>query len=44
VVVAGAVVLDELIAVTGFRTLTVCERGVRHGLLIRETFGLEKRG
>jgi len=44
VIVAGAVVLDELMAVTGFRTLTVCERGVRHGLLIRETFGLEKRG
>ena len=44
VVVAGAVVLDELMAVTGLRTLTVCERGVRHGLLIRETFGLEKRG
>ena len=26
----------------GFTTLTVCERGVRHGLLIRETFGVEK--
>jgi exopolyphosphatase/guanosine-5'-triphosphate,3'-diphosphate pyrophosphatase len=43
IVVAGAVVLGELMAVGGFRTLTVCERGVRHGLLIRETFGLEKR-
>jgi exopolyphosphatase / guanosine-5'-triphosphate,3'-diphosphate pyrophosphatase len=43
IVVAGAVVLDELMGVAGFRALTVCERGVRHGLLIRETFGLEKR-
>ena len=30
-------------ALGGFSTLTVCERGVRHGLLIRETFGLEKQ-
>jgi exopolyphosphatase / guanosine-5'-triphosphate,3'-diphosphate pyrophosphatase len=44
VVVAGAVVLDELMAVSGLSALTVCERGVRHGLLLRETFGLEKRG
>jgi exopolyphosphatase/guanosine-5'-triphosphate,3'-diphosphate pyrophosphatase len=43
IVVAGAVVLDELMAVGGFRAITVCERGVGHGLLIRETFGLEKR-
>jgi exopolyphosphatase/guanosine-5'-triphosphate,3'-diphosphate pyrophosphatase len=42
VVVAGAVVLTELMAVIGRHTLTVCERGVRHGLLIRETFGLDK--
>jgi len=43
IVVAGAVVLQELMAIAGFRALTVCERGVRHGLLLRETFGLEKR-
>ncbi len=42
IIVAGAAVLEELMAVAGFRTLTVCERGVRHGLLLRETFGLEK--
>jgi exopolyphosphatase/guanosine-5'-triphosphate,3'-diphosphate pyrophosphatase len=42
IIVAGAVVLDELMAVAGVRVLTVCERGVRHGLLLRETFGLEK--
>ena len=41
VIVAGAVVLDELMSVTGRPALTVCERGVRHGLLLRETFGLE---
>jgi exopolyphosphatase/guanosine-5'-triphosphate,3'-diphosphate pyrophosphatase len=43
IIVAGAVVLEELMALGGFSTLTVCERGVRHGLLIRETFGLEKQ-
>jgi exopolyphosphatase/guanosine-5'-triphosphate,3'-diphosphate pyrophosphatase len=42
IVVAGAVVLEEAMAAAGRPTLTVCERGVRHGLLIRETFGLEK--
>jgi len=44
IIVGGAIVLEELMGLGGFRTLTVCERGVRHGLLIRETFGLEKRG
>ena len=43
IIVAGAIVLEELMALGGFSTLTVCERGVRHGLLIRETFGLEKQ-
>jgi exopolyphosphatase/guanosine-5'-triphosphate,3'-diphosphate pyrophosphatase len=42
IIVAGAVVLEELMGLGGFTTLTVCERGVRHGLLIRETFGVEK--
>lgn len=42
VAVAGAVILAELMALAGRHTLTVCERGVRHGLLIRETFGLDK--
>ena len=43
IIVAGSVVLEELMGLGGFTTLTVCERGVRHGLLIRETFGLEKQ-
>jgi exopolyphosphatase / guanosine-5'-triphosphate,3'-diphosphate pyrophosphatase len=43
IIVAGTVVLDEAMAAAGRTALTVCERGVRHGLLIRETFGLEKR-
>jgi exopolyphosphatase/guanosine-5'-triphosphate,3'-diphosphate pyrophosphatase len=42
IIVAGAVVLEELMLAGGFPTISVCERGVRHGLLIRETFGLEK--
>jgi exopolyphosphatase/guanosine-5'-triphosphate,3'-diphosphate pyrophosphatase len=44
IIVAGAVVIDETMAAAGRAALTVCERGVRHGLLIRETFGLDKRG
>jgi exopolyphosphatase/guanosine-5'-triphosphate,3'-diphosphate pyrophosphatase len=43
IIVAGTVVLDEVMAATGITALTVCERGVRHGLLIRETFGVDKR-
>jgi exopolyphosphatase/guanosine-5'-triphosphate,3'-diphosphate pyrophosphatase len=42
IIVAGAVVLDELLSRSGLPFLTVCERGVRHGLLLRETFGLER--
>lgn len=42
VIVAGAIVIEEIMALAGAATLTICERGVRHGLLIRETFGLEK--
>jgi exopolyphosphatase / guanosine-5'-triphosphate,3'-diphosphate pyrophosphatase len=41
IIVAGAVVLDELLSLSGLPALTVCERGVRHGLLLRETFGAE---
>jgi exopolyphosphatase/guanosine-5'-triphosphate,3'-diphosphate pyrophosphatase len=43
IIVAGTIVLEELMGLGGFTTLTVCERGVRHGLLIRETFGMEKQ-
>ena len=42
IIVGGAIVLEEVMALGGFPALTVCERGVRHGLLIRETFGMEK--
>ena len=34
VIVAGAVVLDELLAATGAGTLVVSDRGVRHGVLL----------
>ena len=42
VIVGGVVVLDELMDLTGLPALTVCEWGVRHGLLLRETFGIER--
>lgn len=38
VVVAGALVLEELIRLGGYRGLLVAAHGVRHGLLLRETF------
>jgi exopolyphosphatase/guanosine-5'-triphosphate,3'-diphosphate pyrophosphatase len=39
VIVAGAVIVEEILAGGGYRALTICERGVRHGILLRETFG-----
>ncbi|MGH7333189.1 MAG: Ppx/GppA phosphatase family protein [Candidatus Rokuibacteriota bacterium] len=38
VVVAGALVLEELIRLGGYRGLLVAQHGVRHGMLLRETF------
>jgi exopolyphosphatase/guanosine-5'-triphosphate,3'-diphosphate pyrophosphatase len=38
IIVAGAVAVEEIMTLGGYTTLTVCEHGVRHGLLIRETF------
>jgi exopolyphosphatase/pppGpp-phosphohydrolase len=38
VIVAGAIVLDELVRVGGYAGLLVAEHGVRHGVLLRETF------
>src|SRR5262245_8837613 len=38
VILAGAVVIEELMALGGYEILTVCDEGVRHGLLIQETF------
>jgi exopolyphosphatase / guanosine-5'-triphosphate,3'-diphosphate pyrophosphatase len=38
VIVAGAVVIEELMMLGGYEILTVCDEGVRHGLLLQETF------
>jgi exopolyphosphatase/guanosine-5'-triphosphate,3'-diphosphate pyrophosphatase len=38
IILAGAVVLEELLVFGGYRALVVCTRGVRDGLLLRETF------
>jgi exopolyphosphatase/guanosine-5'-triphosphate,3'-diphosphate pyrophosphatase len=38
VIVAGAVVLEELLRLGGYSGLLVAEHGVRHGVLLRETF------
>jgi exopolyphosphatase/guanosine-5'-triphosphate,3'-diphosphate pyrophosphatase len=38
VIVAGAVVLEELLEIGGYGSLLVAEHGVRHGVLLRETF------
>lgn len=38
VILAGAVVIEELMTLGGYEVLTVCAEGVRHGLLIQETF------
>src|SRR5215831_27371 len=38
VILAGALVIEELMTLGGYETLTVSSEGVRHGLLIQETF------
>jgi exopolyphosphatase/guanosine-5'-triphosphate,3'-diphosphate pyrophosphatase len=38
-ILAGAIIVEELLALAGATALTVCGRGVRHGVLIQETFG-----
>jgi exopolyphosphatase / guanosine-5'-triphosphate,3'-diphosphate pyrophosphatase len=38
VILAGAVVIEELMTLGGYESLTVCDEGVRHGLLLQETF------
>jgi exopolyphosphatase/guanosine-5'-triphosphate,3'-diphosphate pyrophosphatase len=38
-ILAGAVIVEEILALARQTLLTVCGRGVRHGVLIRETFG-----
>lgn len=39
IIVAGAVIVEELMAIGGYERLTVCSHGVRHGVLVEETFG-----
>jgi len=38
IVLAGAIVIEEVMVYGGYLTLIVCTRGVRDGLLLRETF------
>jgi exopolyphosphatase / guanosine-5'-triphosphate,3'-diphosphate pyrophosphatase len=39
IVLAGAIVVEEVMVYGGYLTLVVCTRGVRDGILLRETFG-----
>ena len=39
IIVAGAVIVEELMAIGGYERLTVCAHGVRHAVLLEETFG-----
>jgi exopolyphosphatase/guanosine-5'-triphosphate,3'-diphosphate pyrophosphatase len=38
IILAGAVVVEEVMSIGGYSALTVCKGGVRQGLLLRETF------
>jgi exopolyphosphatase / guanosine-5'-triphosphate,3'-diphosphate pyrophosphatase len=38
VILAGAIVIEEAMLLGGYLRLVVCTRGVRDGLLLRETF------
>src|SRR5262249_7388633 len=38
IILAGTVVIGELMALGGYETLTVCKGGVRQGFLLREAF------
>jgi exopolyphosphatase/guanosine-5'-triphosphate,3'-diphosphate pyrophosphatase len=38
IILAGAIVIEELMIFGGYLTLVVCTRGVRDGLLLHETF------
>jgi exopolyphosphatase/guanosine-5'-triphosphate,3'-diphosphate pyrophosphatase len=39
IILAGTVVVEEVMRLGNYRTLIVCTEGVRQGLLLRETFG-----
>jgi exopolyphosphatase/guanosine-5'-triphosphate,3'-diphosphate pyrophosphatase len=38
IILAGAIVIEELMIFGGYLTLLVCTRGVRDGILLHETF------
>ena len=39
IILAGVIVIEEVMVFGGYLTLVVCSRGVRDGVLLRETFG-----
>ena len=39
IIVAGVVIVEELMEIGGYEDLVVCDHGVRHGVLVEETFG-----
>ena len=39
IITAGAIVMEELMEIGGYDRLVVCAHGVRHGVLLEETFG-----
>lgn len=41
IILAGAIVIEEVMTLGGYLTLVVCTHGVRDGLLLRETFDRE---
>jgi exopolyphosphatase/guanosine-5'-triphosphate,3'-diphosphate pyrophosphatase len=41
IIVAGAIVFEELMTFGGYHGLTICKQGVRDALLLRETFAEE---
>jgi exopolyphosphatase/guanosine-5'-triphosphate,3'-diphosphate pyrophosphatase len=41
IIVAGAIVIEELMTFGGYHGLTICKQGVRDALLLRETLGQE---
>jgi exopolyphosphatase/guanosine-5'-triphosphate,3'-diphosphate pyrophosphatase len=38
IILAGAIVIEELMMFGGYHGLTICKQGVRDALLLRETF------
>jgi exopolyphosphatase / guanosine-5'-triphosphate,3'-diphosphate pyrophosphatase len=43
IILAGAIVIEEVMVLGGHLTLAVCSSGVRDGVLLRETFGRRNR-